>query len=170
MVVAARNICIYKIMVRLNLSLIGNTLCGIQPIWTNELAVSDSSDRQNGCVVLQLSSPPPRFRTSLTGGTTKRTKKDPEDGTGRYRVSYAHREPPSRETGASAPPLLLSIYQWEWKTRERRSKRNDEESSGGETNSTRAKKKTENRTAANSFDPEIAVRYLLAGLVIDPSL
>jgi len=31
-------------------------------------------------------------------------------------------------------------------------------------------KKTENRTTANSFDPVIATRYLLAAVVIDPSL
>lgn len=34
----------------------------------------------------------------------------------------------------------------------------------------REAKKTENRTTANSFDPVIATRYLLAAVVIDPGL
>lgn len=45
-------------------------------------------------------------RSSLTT-SPERKEKELEDGMGRYRVSYAHREPPSRESGASTLHLSM---------------------------------------------------------------
>lgn len=51
------------------------------------------------------SNSPPRFRTSLTGNHEEEEERL-RRWQDRYRVSYAHRESPSRETGASVSPFI----------------------------------------------------------------
>ena len=80
----------------------------------------------------------------------------------RYRVSYAHREPPSR--GSRASPLHLSMEQRagrlgkNWRTNRKKSRRRKKK---------KKKKKKKGQASANSFDPGIASRYLSTSLEIE---
>lgn len=86
----------------------------------------------------------------------------------RYRVSYAHREPPSRESGAS--PLHLSMEERAGRRGEKQEVRGEREQEGKEREGRGEARLREGWASANSFDPGIAARYLSAVLVIDPGL